>query len=129
MYCSAGFAFSTSFSWPEMLERLRRVGTWNEWWSVDAGDTLISIETTNYWPRRLEKLTIYWDAASERWILDSHFDCEGQDAEERWSVFAWRIMDTLTVIDAASIDKLTASSSKGLAAWLAFDYRMGFTPS
>lgn len=126
MYCSAGFAFSTSFSWPEMLDRLRRIGAWDEWWSVDIGDTLISIDTTTYFPRRLEKLTIYWDVTSERWILDTHFDCEGVEASERWPVFAWRIMDTLTVVDACGIEKLTSSSSEGVSAWMPFDYRMGF---
>ncbi len=125
MYCSAGFTFTSSCSWPEMFERLRRIGFWAEWWTVGLGDTLVSLDTTDHWPRRLEKLTIYWDVASERWTLDTHFDCEGNAAGERWSVFAWRILDTLTVIDATSIERLTMSSSEGASAWLAFDFRLG----
>lgn len=125
MWCSAGFSFASSFSWPEMLERLRRVGSWDEWWHVDAGDTLLSINSSNQYR---EKLTIHWDVAIERWILDARFECEGTDATERWSVFSWRLVETLTVIDAAAIEKFFVTSSEGASAWMAFDYQMGFAP-
>lgn len=125
MYCSATFTLTTSLSWLEMLERLRRIGFWSEWWSAGIGDTLVSFDTTDHWPRRLEKLTLHWDATSERWIFDTSFDCEGGDAGERWAVFAWRILDTLTAIEAASIERLTMSSSGGASAWRALDLRLG----
>lgn len=120
MYCSATFTLTSSLSWLEMVGRLRRIGCW----SAAIGDTLVSLDTTDQWPRRLERLTISWDATSERWIFDTHFDCEG-DAGEWWAVFAWRILDTLTAIDAGSIERRTRSSSEGASAWLALDLRLG----
>lgn len=89
------------------------------------GDTLVSLDTTDQFPRRLEKLTIYGDATSERWILDTHGGCEGTEAGERWAVFAWRILDTLTAIDAGSIERLTRSSSEGPSAWRALEVSLG----
>jgi len=40
-------------------------------------------------------------------------------------VFAWRILDTLTAIDAASIERLTRSSSEGASTWRALELGLG----
>ncbi len=101
-----GYSFQTSFTWQEMLTRLKRVGRWDEWWSVDAGDTLISVAASNPWEGHYEKATILWDAASDNWVLDVQCESNVRDVEDRWARFVSFVCEALFIVDASNIVKL-----------------------
>ena len=101
-----GYSFHTSFTWQEMLGRLKRVGQWDEWWNPEGGDALISVAASNPWEGHFEKITLLWNPATERWRLAVHFESRVADLEERWERFVSLVCETLVIVDAASVEKL-----------------------
>jgi hypothetical protein len=110
-----GYTFDTSFSLQEMFARLKHVGPWDEWWSVVAGDTLISVAASNPWERHHEKATILWDAAIAKWVLEVEYESEVRDLEERWSRFVSFVCEALFIVDAANIVKLGSAPALRVA--------------
>jgi hypothetical protein len=106
MRYTGGYTFHTSFSWQEMLVRLKHTGPWDEWWSVDAGDTLISLAATNLGERHHEKVTILWNAEIEKWALEVLYESKVRDFQERWYRFVSFVCEALVIVDASNIVKL-----------------------
>jgi len=118
MRCVGGYAFATSFSWQEMLARLRRTRRpWNEWWSLSAGDTIDSVVVREHFERHVERLMISRDHARSRWLLDIQYQSMLRDADDHWEALVDDVVEVLYVVDASAIERISTYASKPVPAW------------
>jgi hypothetical protein len=98
------YAFRTSFTLPEMLQRLDGVGGHN-WIERDRdawGDYLSSI-TTGPGEHDKIRLRILWPDDVDTWVLDVLFASAEPDADARWQGLLATARDTLVIVDASEI--------------------------
>ena len=106
------YAFRTSFELPEMRRRLDGVGG-RRWIDRcrDEWDEYISSISRGPGEDDMTRLRIIWPDDQQKWVLDVLFESAAADAGARWHAFEAVVADTLTIVDAAEIERVESYAS------------------